>query len=82
MEGQGVRIEAVEVTVASHEFERNLDQNNENRKTREEVKKTSSRKWNLSELDGEFLDGEELTDSEQVELDMMKLTGNQLNYMI
>lgn len=82
LEGQGVRIEAVEVTVASHEFERNLDQNNENRETREEVKKTSSRKWNLSELDGEFLDGEELTDSEQVELDMMKLTGNQLNYMI
>lgn len=81
LEGQGVKIEAVEVTVASHEFERNLDQNNENRETQEEAKKVASRKWNLSDLDGELLD-EELTDSEQVELDMMKLTGNQLNYMV
>lgn len=82
LESQGVKIEAVEVTVASHEFERNLDQNRENRESKEEVKKVSSRKWNLSELDGELLEGEELTDSEQVELDMMKLTGNQLNYMV
>ena len=82
VEGQGVKIEAVEVTVASHEFERNLDQNNENREAREEVKKTISRKWNLSELNGDFLEEEEFTDSEQVELDMMKLTGNQLNYMV
>lgn len=81
LEGQGVKIEAVEVTVASHEFERNLDQNNENRETQEEAKKVASRKWNLSDLDGEIFD-EELTDSEQVELDMMKLTGNQLNYMV
>ena len=82
LESQGVKIEAVEVTVASHEFERNLDQNNENRESKEEVKKVSSRKWNLSELDGELLEEEELTESEQVELDMMKLTGNQLNYMV
>lgn len=82
LESQGVKIEAVEVTVASHEFERNLDQNNENRESKEEVKKVSSRKWNLSELDGELLEDEELTESEQVELDMMKLTGNQLNYMV
>ena len=82
LESQGVKIEAVEVTVASHEFERNLDQNNENRESKEEVKKVSSRKWNLSEVDGELLEEEELTESEQVELDMMKLTGNQLNYMV
>lgn len=82
LESQGVKIEAVEVTVASHEFERNLDQNNENREAKEEVKKVSSRKWNLSEVDGELLEEEELTESEQVELDMMKLTGNQLNYMV
>ena len=82
LESQGVKIEAVEVTVASHEFERNLDQNNENREAKEEVKKVSSRKWNLSEIDGELLEEEELTESEQVELDMMKLTGNQLNYMV
>ena len=42
---------------------------------------SAARKWNLSDLDGEIFD-EELTDSEQVELDMMKLTGNQLNYMV
>ena len=82
LESQGVKIEAVEVTVASHEFERNLDQNNENREAKEEVKNVSSRKWNLSEVDGELLEEEELTESEQVELDMMKLTGNQLNYMV
>ena len=82
LESQGVKIEAVEVTVASHEFERNLDQNNENREAKEEVKKVSSRKWNLSEIDGELLEEEELTESERVELDMMKLTGNQLNYMV
>lgn len=82
LEEQGVRIEAVEVTVASHEFERNLDKHNEKRETKEEVKRTSSKKWNLSELDGELAEGEALSDAEQVELDMMKLKGNQLNYMV
>lgn len=82
LESQGVKIEAVEVTVASHEFERNLDGNNENRETNEDVKKTSSKKWNLSEMDGDLLEAESLSEAEQVELDMMKLAGNQLNYMV
>ena len=55
---------------------------NEKRETKEEVKRTSSKKWNLSELDGELAEGEALSDAEQVELDMMKLKGNQLNYMV
>lgn len=82
LESQGVKIEAVEVTVATHEFERNLDENRENREAKEEVKKASSKKWKLSEMEEGLLEGESLSEAEQVELDMMKLTGNQLNYMV
>ncbi|MBR1693683.1 MAG: flagellar hook-length control protein FliK, partial [Lachnospiraceae bacterium] len=82
LEGQGVRIEAVEVTVASHEFERNLDENGENRDTGGEEKKPSTKRWNLSEMGDDLIEGETLTDAEQVELDMMKLRGGNLNYMV
>lgn len=85
LESQGVRIEAVEVTVASHEFERNLDENNENRQSGEQAEQkagAASRRWNLADLEAGLPEGEELTDAEQVELDMMKLRGGNLNYMV
>lgn len=82
LESQGVKIEAVEVTVESHEFERNLDENSENREQNEEaVRKTARKKWNLSDMEEELVE-EQLTEAEKVELDMMKLKGNRLNYMI
>jgi len=82
LESQGVKIEAVEVTVESHEFERNLDENEQNRQSGEQQKKASTRRWNLSDMDDELLGDEALTDAEQVELDMMKLRGGNLNYMV
>lgn len=82
LESQGVKVEAVEVTVASHEFERNLDENSQNRKQEAEVKKVERKKWNLSDFEEGLEETDELTETEQVELDMMKLSGNQLNYTI
>ncbi|MBO6016270.1 MAG: flagellar hook-length control protein FliK [Lachnospiraceae bacterium] len=80
LESQGVKIEAVEVTVASHEFERNLDENQQNRQNEENSKQSAPRRWNLTDPEGE-LDEDVLTEAEQVELDMMRLSGGNLNYM-
>lgn len=86
LESQGVRIEAVEVTVASHEFERNLDENDQNRQTGEDAQrqagKASTRRWNLTDQESGFEEDGELSDAEQVELDMMRLGGGNLNYMV
>lgn len=82
LETQGIKVEAVEVTVASHEFERNLDENNQNREQEAEVKKVTRKKWNLSDFEEGLEETDDLTETEQVELDMMKLSGNQLNYTI
>ena len=58
-EAQGVRIEAIEVTVQTHEFERNLEQGR-GREQQEPQKKNRSRRINLIDpLATEGLDEEE-----------------------
>lgn len=78
LEAQGVKVEAVEVTVASHEFERNLEQNQE--QNREGGKSSGSKKKaiNLSDLEG--LKEEDLEESEKIQVDMMRRSGNSVDY--
>lgn len=75
LNNQGIQVEAVEVTIASHEFERNLDeqqnqneagQNNQKKRFRFDVMEASE---------------EEMTPADVIMRDMMLANGNQINYM-
>ena len=75
LEEQGIKIEEVEVTVASHEFEKAMEQGGqwqEQQNASESEKQTSGRKrMVLDELESE----EELNDEEVIQVQMMKQNG-------
>lgn len=84
LDKQGVRVEAVEVTIASHEFEQNLQQEGGN-DSREELEKAQAvarrrrLKINLDEESEEDLE-EDLTEEEAITRDMMKRNGNSVDF--
>lgn len=78
-EEQGIKVEAVEVTVANHAYgeqfggEREAEQNGQN------AEKSARRiNLNLDEMDGEGL--EELDDSERIAVEMMQANGSTVDY--
>lgn len=83
MNEQGIKIEAVEVTVSAHAFERNLSDNGENRggQPEAEAKKKKVRGINLGSSDLSELDLEELDEEDKVTADMMARQGNTVDYM-
>lgn len=81
-ESQGIKVEAVEVTVASHAFERNLSGEN-NGNTGEEAssgKKKGNRRITLSDLLNDV--EEELSDEDRIVAEMMKQNGNTVDYTV
>ncbi len=80
LEEQGIKVEAVEVTVGSHAFERNLSENGEGSGNPEgENNKSKPRSIDLSRLSED--DIESLGDEERVMADMMAREGNTVNYL-
>lgn len=82
-EEQGIKVEAVEVTVASHAFERNLSgegNKNANDETAPDKKK-GARRISLSDLTDEAVE-EELNDEERIVAEMMKQNGNTVDYTV
>ncbi len=82
-EEQGIKVEAVEVTVASHAFERNLDgegNGNANDETAPDKKK-GARRITLSDLTDEAVE-EELNDEDRIVAEMMKQNGNTVDYTV
>lgn len=80
---QGVKVQAVEVTVASQQFDRNLDKNGRENATAEEQDKASKkqiRRINLNELDMEN-ELEEADDAIRIAADMMARNGNTIDFM-
>lgn len=75
LNNQGIKVEAVEVTVASHEFERNLDEQQEQEQNQG---KEGSRRFRFDVMEAAE---EELTPADAVVRDMMLANGNQINYM-
>ncbi|MCM1160002.1 MAG: flagellar hook-length control protein FliK [Roseburia sp.] len=83
LENQGVKVEAVEVLVASHEFERNLEKGGSQEKNAYEAKKVTRRKINLNVPEGEETElTEEEQDAVEIQKDMMERNGNTLDYMV
>lgn len=76
---QGVKVEAVEVTVESHAFEQNLWQGQEDGASAGgQGQKRSTRRINLNELDG--LPEEDAGEEEQLTAKMMAANGNTVDY--
>lgn len=76
---QGIKVEAVEVTVSSHAFERNLNEEGEHSSNETQTKKKSARKITLSDISGEMEEGE-LTQEDEIVADMMRKNGNSVDY--
>ncbi|MBR3811077.1 MAG: flagellar hook-length control protein FliK [Agathobacter sp.] len=80
---QGLKVQAVEVTVASQQFDRNLDKNGNEGTTQQEnpnAPKKQIRRINLNELDME----EDLVgadDAIRIAADMMARNGNTIDFM-
>ena len=80
MNEQGIKVEAVEVTVSAHAFERNLSDNGQNRGEQPEAEAKRKRVRGIN-LDGGIEDIEELDEEDQVTADMMRRQGNTVDYM-
>jgi len=81
-EQQGVKVEAVEVTVASHAFEQNLNGDESHAgEQAEPEKKRGARRISLSELTADGLE-EELSDEDRIVAEMMKENGNTVDYTV
>lgn len=76
LNNQGLKVEAVEVTIESHEFERNLEENEHNRENLEEKKQSGRKQLNYREIE----DLEELPEDEALIAEMMVGSGNSINY--
>lgn len=75
---QGVKVEAVEVTVASHEFDRNFSENGEESSRYGEPKKKGIRKLQLH--DNIPLEEMELSEEDRIAAEMMEQNGNTVDY--
>lgn len=80
---QGLKVDAVDVTVSSHEFERNLEdgqqQSAEEEAYKEELRKGTRKSIDLNELTNEDL--AEMSEAEMIQIDMMNRRGNRMNLM-
>ena len=83
MNNQGLKVDAIEVTVASHEFDRNLQQeSNANQQAfEEEQRKSSVRRMNLNlnADDWSEEDIQDMSDAEALERKIMLESGNRMS---
>ena len=84
LEQRGVRVESVEVTVASHEFEQNLMGGEQSGQAFGESNGrpgSRTRSINLNDLEGlDGIDGEDISEEERITRDMMAANGNSVDY--
>lgn len=90
LEEQGVKVEAVEVSVASHQMERNLDENGrdeQSKKEQEEEQRVQGTRRNSINLNA-FSDDEEMVeemqgadDATRIAMEMMAANGNSMDLM-
>lgn len=73
---QDIKVEAIEVTVETHQFEDNLEQGRQ-RSGEETDRRPKRRRLDINSLET----GEELTESEQIITEMMAANGNTVDYL-
>lgn len=79
-EEQGIKVDAVEVTVANHAYGEQFSEQNENMEQKQDKAGKGTRRINLDELDADD-DLEEMEDSERITVEMMQANGNTVDYM-
>ena len=82
LEAQGMKVDAIEITEHSHQLEQNLDQNGGQQESSEAQKKSGRRLLNLDELPEEEAYEEEMTQAEKLQIEMMRMGGNKLNFQV
>jgi flagellar hook-length control protein FliK len=81
-EEQGIKVNAVEVTVANHEYgQQQFSEQNEDLERNQGKTGKKARKINLDELDGDGEAIDEMDDSERIAVEMMQANGNTVDYM-
>lgn len=77
---QGIKVTSVEVTIASHAFEQNLQQNDNGESARDQMERSKKtlRRINLTEIDGEIEEG--LSEAELIAAQMMAYNGNMVDF--
>lgn len=81
-EEQGVKVEAIEVTVQSHAFERNLEQGNQERHQAEQNAAAQNRVRRLNLGNPEEMPEEELNEADRLAADIMAQSGNSVDYTV
>ncbi len=82
LESQGIKIEAVEVTVSNQAFDESLEQNRQDERSKEEASnavRASGRRMRLNLLSPDESGEEELTEEEEINKDMMIRNGNSMD---
>ena len=77
-EEQGIKVEAVEVTVANHAYGEQFSQEQDTAEQQREATKKSTRRINLDDLEEDAL--EEMEDSERIAVEMMQANGSTVDY--
>ena len=75
----GVKVDAIEVTIASHEFERNLEQNQQNRNEEMVQEEKAPRRRNITVDSLDELQGV-MTEEETLVAQMMRDNGNSVDF--
>lgn len=73
---QDIKVDAIEVTVETHQFEGSLEQGSQ-RSEEEAGRRPKRRRLDIGSLES----GEELTESEQIITEMMAANGNTVDYL-
>lgn len=74
---QDIKVEAIEVTVESHQFESNLEQGRQRNAEEQQGRRPRRRRLDMSGLET----GEELTEPEQIAAEMMAANGSSVDYL-
>lgn len=82
LEAQGMKVDAIEITEHSHQLEQNLDQNGGQQESAEAQNKSGRRLLNLDELPEEEAYEEKMTQAEKLQIEMMRMGGNKLNFQV
>ena len=78
-EEQGIKVDAVEVTVANHEYGQQFSQENSDTAQKQGKSGKSTRRINLEEIDEEN-DLEEMEESERIAVEMMQASGSTVDF--
>lgn len=77
---QGIKVEAIEVTVQTHSFEQNLEQGRDDNGSREAEAGVGRRRTRRINLNTAFAEDEPQTEEDRIAADMMSANGNTVDF--